>query len=85
MAVLGPPLAGEGGAPLRVWLLLLWGAGSRRTGFSGGRTGLSRRGTWAQLPCGVWTPPRPEGEPASPALADGFFTTAPPEMLLPFL
>ena len=35
-------------------------------------------GSWAQLLHGMWDPPRPGLEPASPALAGGFSTTAPP-------
>ena len=39
---------------------------------------LSSRGSWAQLLRGMWDLPRPGPEPASPALAGGFSTTAPP-------
>ena len=39
---------------------------------------LSSCGAWAQLLCGMWDPPGPGPEPVSPALADGFLTTAPP-------
>ena len=40
--------------------------------------GLSRCGAWAELPHGMWNPPRPEVEPMSPALAGGFLTTGSP-------
>ena len=40
--------------------------------------GLSSCGSRAQLLRGMWDPPRPGLEPMSPALADGFLTTAPP-------
>ena len=39
---------------------------------------LSNRGSWAQLLRGMWDLPRPGLEPASPALAGRFSTTAPP-------
>ena len=39
---------------------------------------LSNCGSRAQLFCGMWDPPRPGLEPASPALAGRFSTTAPP-------
>ena len=39
---------------------------------------LSSCGSRAQLLCGMWDPPRPGLEPASPALAGRFSTTAPP-------
>ena len=39
---------------------------------------LSSCGSWAQLLCGMWDPPRPGLESVSPALAGGFSTTAPP-------
>ena len=39
---------------------------------------LSNCGSRAQLLPGMWDPPRPGLEPASPALAGGFSTTAPP-------
>ena len=39
---------------------------------------LSNRGSRAQLLRGMWDPPRPGLEPASPALAGRFSTTAPP-------
>ena len=35
-------------------------------------------GAWAELLCGMWDLPGPGIEPVSPALADGFLTTAPP-------
>ena len=38
----------------------------------------SNCGSWAQLLRGMWDPPRPGLEPASPALAGGLSTTAPP-------
>ena len=40
---------------------------------------LKRYGTWAWLLHGMWDLPGPGIEPMSPALADGFFTTEPPE------
>ena len=39
---------------------------------------LSSCGSWDQLPRGMWDPPRPGLEPASPALAGRLSTTAPP-------
>ena len=39
---------------------------------------LSNCGSWAQLLCGMWDPPRPRPEPVSPALAGRLSTTAPP-------
>ena len=39
---------------------------------------LSSCGSRAQLLCGMWDLPRPGLEPASPALAGGFSTAAPP-------
>ena len=39
---------------------------------------LSSCGLRARLLCGMWDPPKPGPEPASPALAGGFSTTAPP-------
>ena len=39
---------------------------------------LSNCGSRAQPLRGTWDPPRPGPEPASPALAGGFSTTAPP-------
>ena len=39
---------------------------------------LSSCGSWAQLLCGMWDPPRPGLEPVSPALAGRFSTTVPP-------
>ena len=39
---------------------------------------LSNCGSWAQLLRGMWDLPRPGLEPASPALAGRFSTTAPP-------
>ena len=39
---------------------------------------LSSCGSWAQLLCGMWDPPRPGLEPVSSALAGRFSTTAPP-------
>ena len=55
-------------------------------GFSCGRAralqhvGFSSLGAQALLPYGMWNLPRPGVEPVSPALADGFLTTGPPEM-----
>ena len=60
------------------WLLLLWSMGSRCTGFSSVARGLSSCGARAQLPGGMWDLPGPGLEPASPASAGGFLTTAPP-------
>ena len=40
--------------------------------------GLSTCDTRAQLPCGMWHPPRPGIEPVSLELAGGFLTTGPP-------
>ena len=39
---------------------------------------LSNCGSQAQLLCGMWDPPRPGLEPASPASAGRLSTTAPP-------
>ena len=39
---------------------------------------LSNCGSRAQLPCGMWDPPRPGLEPVSPAPAGRLSTTAPP-------
>ena len=39
---------------------------------------LSNCGSWAELLRGMWDPPRPGLEPASPALAGRLSTTAPP-------
>ena len=39
---------------------------------------LSNRGPRAQVPRGMWDPPRPGHEPASPTLAGRLPTTAPP-------
>ena len=39
---------------------------------------LSSCGTWAQLPRGMWDPPRSGLKPVSPALAARLSTTAPP-------
>ena len=39
---------------------------------------LSSCGARAELPRGMWDPPRPGLEPVSPALAGRFLTTAPP-------
>ena len=65
------------------WLLLLQSTGSRHAGFSScSMRALERRlsscGTRAQLPRGMWDPPRPGLEPVSPASAGGLPTTAPP-------
>ena len=46
---------------------------------------LSNCGSWAQLLRGTWDLPRPGPEPASPALAGRFSTTAPPGKPLQFL
>ena len=42
------------------------------------RRRLSSCGSRAQLPRGMWIPPRPELEPVSPALAGRLSTSAPP-------
>ena len=39
---------------------------------------LSNCGSWAQLLCDTWDPPRPGLEPVTPALAGRLSTTAPP-------
>ena len=39
---------------------------------------LSSCGSWAELLCGMWDPPRPGLEPVSPALAGRLSTTVPP-------
>ena len=39
--------------------------------------GFSSCGAWTYLVSGIWTPPRPEIEPMSPALAGGFLSTVP--------
>ena len=39
---------------------------------------LSNCGPWAQPLCGMWDPPRPGVEPASPELAGRLSTAAPP-------
>ena len=46
---------------------------------------LSSCGARAQLLCGMWDLPRPGLEPVSPALADGFLTTAPRGKSLTYL
>ena len=65
------------------WPLLLWSTGSGHAGFSScGSPALERRlsscGARAQLLRGMWDPPGPGLEPASPALAGRPSTTAPP-------
>ena len=45
---------------------------------------LSSCGSWSQLLRGTWDPPRPGLEPASPALAGRFSTTAPPGKFLSY-
>ena len=62
---------------------MLRSTGSRREGFSScGTRALERRfsscGARALLLHGMWDLPGPGLEPVSPALAGGFFTTAPP-------
>ena len=42
---------------------------------------LSSCGAWAELLHGMWDLPRSDTELVSPALAGGFFTPEPPEML----
>ena len=39
---------------------------------------VSSCGVWAELPHGMWNPPRPGVEPMSPALAGRFLTTGSP-------
>ena len=46
---------------------------------------LSTCGSRAQPLCGMWDPPRPGLEPASPALPGRFSTTAPPGKPFNFL
>ena len=65
--------------------LLLWSTGSRTCGLGGCCSwalehSLSSSGTRAELLRGMWGLPRPEVEPMSSALADGFFTTKLPCM-----
>ena len=72
------------------WLLLLWSTGSRHAGVravacslnSRGMRGLEHRlsscGAWASVLRGMWDLCGPGLEPASPALAGGFLTTAAP-------
>ena len=69
------------------WLLSFRSTGSRRVGFSScGSWALERRlsscGAQAQLLRSMWDLRGPGLEPVSPALADGFLTTAPPAMSL---
>ena len=79
------------------WLLLLRSTGSRRAGFSSCGTWasvvvarglqsarLSSCGARAQLLHGMWGLPGPGLKPASPALAGGFLTGAPPGKYLLF-
>ena len=40
-------------------------------------TGISNRGAWAKLPCGMRDLPRPGMEPTSPALGGRFLITGP--------
>ena len=91
VAARGPsPVTASGGHPslwcagpsLR-WPLLPWSTGSRCAGFSSRGSWapehrLSSCGSRAQLLCGMWDPPGPGLEPASPELAGGLPTTAPP-------
>lgn len=42
------------------------------------RTGFCSRGTWAELPRGLWGLPGPGIKPVSPALTGGLLTTDPP-------
>ena len=51
-----------------------WSAGTLWLWFVNSRAWLSSRGTQAQLLQGMWDLPGPGIEPASPALASGFFT-----------
>ena len=39
---------------------------------------LNSYGSWAQLPCSLWSLPGSGTEPVSPPLPGGFFTTEPP-------
>ena len=43
--------------------------------------GLSGRGAWAQVLCGMWDPPGSGIELVSPVLAGRFFTTEPSRKL----
>ena len=76
-----------------LWLVCAWAShccgfscGARALGCSGFRSCSSRAPEdsfnscheWALLLCGTWDLPRPGIKPVSPALAGGFFTTAPP-------
>ena len=75
------------------WLLLLQSTGCRAQasvvaavvpGSCGSRAPehrLSSCGAWAELLHGMWDLPRSDTELVSPALAGGFFTPEPPEML----
>ena len=48
--------------------------------------GFSRQEHWSVLPFpSPWSPPDPGIKPVSPALADGFFITEPPEKPCQFL
>ena len=65
------------------WLLLLRSTGNRTCGFSSCNSqllehSLNSCGSWAQLPCSLWSLPGSGTEPVSPALPGGFFTTEPP-------
>ena len=77
-------------ATLQMWcagfalkgLLLLWSAGSRVHGLQqlwlvGLEHKLSSCGAWSYLLHNMWSLPRTEIGPLSPALAGGFFTTEP--------
>ena len=52
--------------------------GFGRCGSQALECGLSSCGTWAQLSCGRWKPPKPGIKPTSPELAGGLPITGPP-------
>ena len=69
------------------WLLQMQSMGSRARGLQqlqSEERALAARwlngcGVQAKLPHSMWNPPGPGTEPMTPALADGFSTTGPPE------
>ena len=62
----------------RAFSLLRWAGSTLGCTLQVLEHGLSGCGAQASLLCGVWDLARPEMEPTSPALADGFLTTGPP-------
>ena len=58
--------------------LVVSGSGLSSCGSQAPEHRFNSCGARAQLFCGMWDPTGPRVEPASPALADGFFTTEPP-------